>query len=106
MTGYHGTARNSLMISRAGAHVCGEHLAPSRHVSVTYTGRAWCVPPHGDPLQPIPSSNLSTKQLRQIAFDERAKFHDLVMQGIEAVLRKSPARNDGASWNRAEFPND
>ena len=26
--------------------------------------------------------------LRQIAFDERAKIHDLVMQGIEAVLRK------------------
>jgi hypothetical protein len=26
--------------------------------------------------------------LRKIAFDERAKIHDLVMQGIEAVLRK------------------
>jgi hypothetical protein len=26
--------------------------------------------------------------LRQIAFDERVKIHDLVMQGIEAVLRK------------------
>ena len=26
--------------------------------------------------------------LRQIAFDERAKIYDLVMQGIEAVLRK------------------
>jgi hypothetical protein len=26
--------------------------------------------------------------LRQIAFDERAKIHDLVMQGIEAVLRR------------------
>jgi hypothetical protein len=26
--------------------------------------------------------------LRKIAFDERTKIHDLVMQGIETVLRK------------------
>ena len=26
--------------------------------------------------------------LRKIAFDERAKIHGLVMQGIDAVLRK------------------
>jgi hypothetical protein len=26
--------------------------------------------------------------LRKIAFEERAKIHDLVMQGIEAVLRQ------------------
>jgi hypothetical protein len=26
--------------------------------------------------------------LRQVAFDERAKIHDLVMEGIEAALRR------------------
>jgi hypothetical protein len=30
----------------------------------------------------------SAEALRKIAFDERAEIHDLVMQGIEAVLRK------------------
>jgi hypothetical protein len=53
--------------------------------------------------------------LRQIAFDERAKIHDLVMQGIEAVCGSedirpltisSLARNGKSSWNRAEFLND
>ena len=49
--------------------------------------------------------------LRKIAFDERAKIHDLVMQGIEAVCVSevirlltilSPARNDEPTWNQAE----
>jgi len=43
--------------------------------------------------------------LRQVAFDERCKIHDLLMEGVELVLKKRgyPALADmKAKWQRKE----
>jgi hypothetical protein len=43
--------------------------------------------------------------LRQVAFDERRKIHDLLMEGVELALKKRgyPALADmKAKWGRKE----
>ena len=43
--------------------------------------------------------------LRQVAFDERCKIHDLLMEGVELALKKRgyPALTDmKAKWQRKE----
>jgi hypothetical protein len=96
--------------SSAASKAAGEHLMAKRRRSPVSGGSVpakpaglWTRPDIKHTSVYLPEA--AYEALRQVAFDERRKIHDLLMEGVELALKKRgyPALADmKAKWQRKE----